>query len=41
MPLSYDIYYEPFIGGAALLLNISPKKAVINDVKSNAQTSKK
>ena len=35
MPLSYDTYYEPFIGGAALLLNVAPQKAVINDV--NAQ----
>lgn len=35
LPATYDTYYEPFIGGAALLLNIAPKKAVINDV--NAQ----
>lgn len=32
LPLSYDTYYEPFIGGAALLLNVAPEKAVINDV---------
>lgn len=35
LPLSYETYYEPFIGGAALLLNVAPQKAVINDV--NAQ----
>ena len=32
LPVSYDTYYEPFIGGAALLLNVAPNKAVINDV---------
>ena len=35
MPHSYRRYYEPFIGGAALLLDVQPKLAVINDV--NAQ----
>ena len=24
-------YYEPFVGGGALLFELSPKKAVIND----------
>ena len=32
MPTLYDTYYEPFIGGAALLLNVAPQKAIINDV---------
>lgn len=32
LPLSYGKYYEPFIGGAALLFNVAPKNAVINDV---------
>lgn len=31
MPESYNRYYEPFIGGGALFLTVSPKKAVIND----------
>ena len=35
LPGSYETYYEPFVGGAALLLNVAPQKAVINDV--NAQ----
>lgn len=30
-PDDFDTYYEPFIGGGALLFELSPKKAVIND----------
>lgn len=32
VPDEYDTYYEPFIGGGALLFELSPKKAVINDL---------
>ncbi|MGN0686301.1 MAG: DNA adenine methylase [Gemmiger sp.] len=32
MPTSYSKYYEPFIGGGALLLDVQPSKAIINDV---------
>lgn len=31
IPEDFDTYYEPFIGGGALLFELSPKKAVIND----------
>ncbi len=31
IPNSYDRYFEPFIGGGALLLHLKPAKAVIND----------
>lgn len=32
MPEQFNTYYEPFIGGGALLFDLAPKKAVINDV---------
>ncbi len=31
MPVSYNSYYEPFIGGGAVFLAIAPEKAFIND----------
>lgn len=31
MPDAYNNYYEPFIGGGALLFNLQPKKAIISD----------
>ena len=35
MPKEYNHYYEPFIGGGAMLLSLMPQNALINDV--NAQ----
>lgn len=32
MPLEYNHYYEPFIGGGAVLLGIVPEQAYVNDV---------
>lgn len=32
MPDKYNNYYEPFIGGAAVLLGISPEQAFVNDI---------
>lgn len=32
MPSDYNTYYEPFIGGGAVLLGLQPHSAVINDV---------
>lgn len=31
MPAAYERYYEPFIGGGALLLDLQPERAVMND----------
>lgn len=32
MPKTYNRYYEPFIGGGAVLLSITPEHAFINDI---------
>ena len=32
MPDQYGTYYEPFVGGGALVLFLDPEKAVINDI---------
>lgn len=31
-PVAFGTYYEPFIGGGAFLLDLQPRRAVINDV---------
>ena len=35
IPETYDTYLEPFIGGGAVYFNLSPKKAVINDIHTD------
>lgn len=35
MPKSFNNYYEPFIGGGALLFELKPAKAVINDINAS------
>lgn len=35
MPKSYNVYYEPFIGGGALFFAVAPGKAVIADINDD------
>ena len=35
MPQSYNNYYEPFVGGGAVLFSLQPKNAVINDINES------
>lgn len=35
LPPSFDTYYEPFVGGGALLFHLQPKNAVINDMNTD------
>jgi len=34
LPKKYTNYYEPFIGGGALLFGLQPKNAIINDLNT-------
>lgn len=35
LPKKYNTYYEPFFGGGAVLFELQPKKAVINDLNAD------
>lgn len=32
MPTTYNNYFEPFVGGAAVLFNVAPERAFVNDI---------
>lgn len=35
IPKNYNLYLEPFVGGASVFFYLSPKKAIINDVHTD------
>jgi DNA adenine methylase len=34
MPKNYNHYFEPFLGGGAVLLNLTPNKSTVNDINT-------
>ena len=41
VPVEYNTYYEPFVGGGALLFELAPKHAVINDLNQELMNTYK
>ena len=41
LPSSFNTYYEPFVGGGALFLNLMPSSAVINDLNEELMVAYK
>ncbi|MDD4782014.1 MAG: Dam family site-specific DNA-(adenine-N6)-methyltransferase, partial [Tissierellia bacterium] len=35
MPKNYNRYFEPFVGGGAVLFDMQPKDAIINDINKS------
>ena len=41
VPVEYNTYYEPFVGGGALLFELAPRHAVINDLNKELMNTYK
>lgn len=39
LPLQYDTFVEPFVGGGSIFLNIQPSKLIINDLNQELMVS--
>lgn len=39
MPKDFNLYFEPFVGGGAVLFALQPKKAYINDINEELMTA--
>ena len=40
IPKKFDYYCEPFVGGGAVLFDLQPKKAIINDLNNELMNKK-
>lgn len=39
LPKNFNTYFEPFVGGGAMLFYLKPEKAIINDINSELMTT--